>query len=293
MNSYTQKPLPNLNEAMENVLQTLADFVANPTEASFYTEYSPQIVTTNEIYQIYELKNHIQPGAKVLTACGSGEQPLFFKLYGADDVITFDISYNSYLLTCLKIAALQTFKTSKEFTQFLCELKYHVKFKRLLHTPKIHYVIPKLGDIEKRHLVCTDGFNIPVFLDDISCQFYEIPQQDYEKLRGLVKSPFPFIWKNILDLDKELNDNKFDIIYYSNILDFIDDYKIIPLLENTKKHVNNNGKIFFVVKNKSASPIVDIAHDVFDSNNWDTSFAVSEKEQTFKLLIIKNKQLTK
>ena len=128
-----QKPLPNVEDAVNAILMMFEYREFN------YGRYSPQMVTTNEIYQIYDLKNYVPKGAQVLTVSASGEQPLFFKLYGAKDVITFDISYNSYLLTSLKIAALCGFKKPGQYKKFLEGLTSGVRGVHLLRVRSAHF----------------------------------------------------------------------------------------------------------------------------------------------------------
>ena len=83
MNKYIKRPLPNVEDAKH----AIDCMIAGCSEDEFYNKYTPQMVTTNEFYQIRELENHIKPDAKVLTVCASGEQPLFFKLYGAKNIL--------------------------------------------------------------------------------------------------------------------------------------------------------------------------------------------------------------
>lgn len=285
MNNY-EIPVPNLIEATETVMNMLSSF----DEQNFYNKYTPQIITTNELQQIYELKNHITPDTKVLTVSASGEQPLFAKLYGAQYILTFDISYNAYLLTSLKIAAIQAFEKHTEYEQFISNLGDNCRPKMLIHTPKIDKVLSHMDNIQKNHILTMNRIKMPIFLGDISCQDYIIPQTDYEKLRESLKSPFPFIWTNITELDKKLGNDKFDIIYYSNILGFADKNNIKSVLESTKKHLNQNGKIFLVVENKFLDLIVNNICNVYDAQNWDANLLYSPNKDSFNEIIIQHKQ---
>lgn len=285
MNKY-ETPVPNLVEATDTVMAMLQSF----DEQNFYNRYTPQIVTTNEIEQIYELKKHINTCAKVLTVSGSGEQPLFSKLYGAEYVLTFDISYNAYLLTSLKIAAMQTFENHTEYEQFIKHLGHFCKPGKLTHTPKIYNVFQHMDTIQKNHIKNMDCLGMPIFLGDISCQNYTIQQSDYENLRESVKSPFPFVLTNIIDLDKKLGSDKFDIIYYSNILSFINPTRIKSVLENTNKHLNPGGKIFLVVENKKLDTTVNNIRNTYDAANWCPTLLYSPNPNSFNLIIIENKQ---
>jgi len=286
MNQYEQVPVPNIKEATETVLEMLADF----DEENFYNKYTPQIVTTNELYQIYELQNHIKPGAKVLTVSASGEQPLFAKLYGADYVLTFDISYNAYLLTSLKIATIQTFEKHTDYEHFMGNLGGYCKPGMLLRAPKMYNVLSHLDNITKNHMSGMDYLGMPVLLGDSSCQYYTIRQNDYDKLRQLVKKPFPFIWTDIDALDKKLGDDDFDIIYYSNILDFANPEKTRTVLENTKKHLKPNGKLFLVVADRYIISMIEAVYDVYQTQGWKTGLRESLDDRGFRQIIIQREQ---
>jgi len=288
VNQY-ETPEPNIKEAADTVFGMLSQF----DEQNFYNEYTPQIVTTNELQQIYELKNHITTDTKVLTVSGSGEQPLFFKLYGAKYIVTFDISYNAYLLTSLKIAAMQAFNKHTEYESFIRNLGDYCRPKMLMRTPKMGDVLQYLDTTQKNHLYLMDSFGLPVFLGDISCQNYTIPQNDYEKLRESIKQPFPFIWTDIAQLDKKLGDDKFDIIYYSNILGLMNHDKIKSVLEDTKKHIKPNGKLFLVVENKFLDLITHNLAKTYKMPNWCARLLPSTNKDCFNQIIIQNNQHTK
>lgn len=288
MNQYTKEPIPNLAEAVQTVTRLLTHFDTK----TFYSEYTPQMVTTNELSHIYNLKQHIKPGASVLTVGGSGEQPLFCKMYGADNVVTFDVSYNSYLLTSVKIAALQAFDKNTDYEKFVYDLSHYCKPGQLMDTPKLNYVMPYLTYAQKNHLRYTDEIGIPVFLGDISCDFYCIPQQQYEILRQSVKTPFPFIWTNITELDKKLGNENFDLVYYSNILSFLEPQKIAPVLESTKKHINPGGSLFLLSEFNEPKPaIMNTVRDVFENaSDWNIDFKHARKFGDFHDIIIKHCQ---
>lgn len=290
MSQYIQEPVPDIMQAAKKVIMSLVGFLQNFDAQDFYHEYTPQLVSTNELHQIYELKNLIKPGAKVLTVSASGEQPLFSKLYGAEHVLTFDISYNSYLLTSVKIAALQAFKQNTEYEKFMHDLSDYSKPGQLMHTPNIEYVIPHLSNTQKNFLRFTDDIGTPVFLDDISCHFYNIPQEQYEYLRQQVKKPFPFIWTDITELDKKLGYETFDLVYYSNVLSFLEEYKIRPVLEDTKKHIKPNGKLFLVAGSKHIGMVMDAIDDTFSEPDWDIQLFNAPIEEDFRHIIVQRNQ---
>ena len=288
MDRYVQEPIPNVLEAKDYVFRSLRA----PDEYHFYNKYVPQIISTNELRQIYELKNHVTPGSRVLTVSASGEQPLFFKQYGAEYVLTFDISYNSYLLTSLKIAALQTFTKRWDYEKFVRSLIDHCKPQQLMSTPGMDKVFRNLSDVQKNHISVMDRICIPVFVDDIKCQIPYIGQDDYDKLRASVKSPFPFIWTDITELDKKLGDEKFDFVYYSNILGFIHPHKVRQVMEKTKNYVNAGGKIF-LVEDVHMDLIKSATDDVYKAPDWDVQILPSPQNTGFNQFVIQRVQFTK
>lgn len=286
-----KKPLPDIEEAKHAIER----MYTSCRECDFYNMYTPQMVTTNEFYQIRDIEPYITSGAKVLTVCGPGEQPLFLKSYGAGDIVTFDISYHSYLLTSLKIAALQSFDDTQDFRKFIDILYY--KPSELLTNPFMYNVVEKLNKVEKDYLSKAMYNQMHIFWSAQSCFFYTMPQNYYDNVRNLVKKPFPFIWTDITELGDKLkipgkNSDKsgeyetFDIIYYSNILEFMQPYNIRQVLENTINFMKPDCKLFLTIRNipDSIELITYAVNNVYDSSEWDTEL-LSEK-QGFRQFVI-------
>ncbi len=228
-----------------NALQkALMQFLDNPDETEFYQPYNPQIVMTNELYQIFQTKNYIKPNSDILTVCGAGEQPLFFKLWGAKNVLTFDISCHSHLMMSLKVAALQEFKNSEDYSDFFCNLYSYAPW--VSEVPNMQRVMSRLDTEQQKYIIQSSSTGFQFCLSDPSCDFYKIPLDEYKGLRQSVKEPFPFIWTDIKELDHKLGDTKFDTIYYSNICEFLKSMDQKAVLENTKKHLKDNGTICLV-----------------------------------------------
>ncbi|MBO7052920.1 MAG: hypothetical protein J6W27_00580 [Alphaproteobacteria bacterium] len=249
MNIVYDTPLPNMKDA----LSCYKD-ISGYGGFEIYNKYYPCLTTTNEYNQILQTKNYVIPKSKVLTVSGSGEQPLFFKLFGAEHITTFDISYNSYLMTKLKTIALQTFDQAKDFNKFLDCLydEYHLYFLKNDY-PNI---IQKLNEHEQNY-IRTAPEKIDIFYTNRWCDLYSFTDSDYKKLRDSIKSPFPFIWTDIKNLDERLGNAKFDIIYYSNICDFLYSYTVIDILKKTQKHLKPNGKICFVTNDDGKESLLD------------------------------------
>ena len=286
MNRYTV-PIPNIRDAQEAMVIMLREF----DEQNFYNPYTPQLVTTNELPQILNLEDYITPNTTVCTVCGSGEQPFFAKLFGAKYVLTFDISYNAYLLMALKIAAMQYFKQHAQYEYFISDLGDHCGPGELLKTPNIDKVLKGLYGTQRNHLIRMESLRLPTLLGDASCQYYTIPQNDYEKLRTLIRLPFPFIWTDIKELDTKLGDDTFDIMYYSNVLCFVQNHLVKPVLESTKKHLNPDGKLFLVSDSKYLARMMIAVDNVFRRPEWDKG--LFQSEDGFFQIIVQRMQRAK
>lgn len=249
MNISYETPLPDIKEAI-SCYKAINGYL----HFEVYNKYYPCLTTTNEYTQILQTKACISPNSSVLTVSGSGEQPLFFKLFGAEHITTFDISYNSYLMTKLKTIAVQTFDQAKDFNKFLVCLHdtYH------LHFLKKYYqnIIQKLSKNEQNYL-CNAPEKIDIFYTNRWCDSYSLADPDYKKLRDSIKSPFPFIWTDIKNLDEKLGDAKFDIVYYSNICDFLYSYTVVDILKKTQKHLNPKGKICFITNDDGKDSLLE------------------------------------
>ncbi len=239
MNINYDIPVPNIEEALEEMWR----LNISSDDYGFYSEYYPCLTTTNEYEQIMQTKKHIKD-QNVLTVLGSGEQPLFFKLFGAKNVITFDISYNSYLMTQLKIAAIKTYDKSEDYFRFLNDL-HHTEDTYFLKNKRINRVFDNLKEEHKNYL-CKASQKVEMFYTKTCCDLYKLSETDYSKLREIVKTPFPFILSDIKNLDEKLDGQKFDVVYISNICSYLHPYDIRPVLNKTKEFLKPNGKLFLV-----------------------------------------------
>ena len=254
---------------------------------SYYYAYSGSLVVTNEMFHIATLKRHLSKDTKVLTVSGSGEQPLFFKIYGAKDIVTFDISFTSYLLTSLKISAAQIFTTSTEYNIFLNDL-YTIKTSNdLFDKPYLSQAIQNMSKENQSYISKIVRYQLIsrlLYLND-SCNFYSLNQEQFDKLKKSIETDIPFIWTNITRLYKGINKEKFDIIYYSNILSFKDEITLRPILEKTKQHLTQNGKLFLLIEPCKINQITNAVNDVFQ-NDYDKT--LSPKKEYFHQMIIQH-----
>ncbi len=230
-----------------------------------YNAFSGTLVLTNELPQIKELKKYISSDTKILTVSGSGEQPLFFKMYGAKNVITFDISFTSYLVTSLKMSAIQIFTTNTEYNMFLDDL-YTIKTLDDLSQKKyLSKAVQNLNEENKFYMEKTILYQDRrgLLYRNSSCNFYSLNQKEFDLLRKSLKTNTPFIWTDIERLYKGIYKEKFDIIYYSNILSFKESSSFNKILENAKQHLTSTGKFVITLEPRNLDKIQNAVKDVF------------------------------
>lgn len=225
------------------------DHVYDTDENDFFSRFSPAYIVSNE-----NLKHEVMltPNAKnVLTVAGSGDQALYYKMAGAKNVDTFDISFCAHAIQDIKTTAIG-------------ELKYPEYFVLLenLHLTCDATKIPIMSKILP--LLPKDTLN---FLNDMSgCSIFmrginpfRLPRlrptrREYKKMQLCVPPHFNFIWSNVSDLHIQLYD-KYDVINLSNIFSYMEQEEIIQTIESLSPYLNIGGYIVYcgVFRHSSAA----------------------------------------
>lgn len=288
MSKYYEAPIPNVPDAVKEGMRIYYYRMSHPYNADLkkvYGLYTPQVVTTNELNQILNLRYFIAPGSSFLGTCGSGEQALFAYLFGAKNNVFFDISYNAYWLTCLKIGAIKAFDEHTEYENFVQGLKENCgQAGCLLKVPNIWNVLTYLTDVQVKyleHMVCA---RMPVVTSNRTCQFFNIDQPDYDRLKQSIEIPIPFICTDIRNLDEKLGEDRFDNVYYSNILCWVEPYEVEPILEKTKKHINPGGRLFLIADYVSVDNMVTAVTNVYSGSEWDMGF-LPEQDDIYQIIV--------
>lgn len=183
------------------------------TAAELFNKNSPAYVISNEDLRL--VMNTVKPNGKdVLTVAGSGDQPLFFQLAGAKIIDTFDISINSKRMMNVKLDAIKS-------------LNYDDYY-----------------DVMKS--IAGGSADFPVKKTYLS-SYYMPLKSEYMALKEKVNKPYNFIQSDLYSLYKNLN-KKYDIFYFSNIIQYdFEAKKIIGLLNNLRPFMNNNALIVLYV----------------------------------------------
>ena len=212
------------------------------TDPSKFETYAPAYIVTNEnlrqLPQLIPAKHE-----KVLTVVGSGDHPLWFSLYGAKHVDTFDVSYNAKILMDIKVAALSCLNwfNYKRLLEDFYEITWNV-CGHISQIKNMCKILPNLPKIESEYITALGPSKIfrPFCSPKESKSlptFYE-----YVKLRTKIKGAYNFYMTDIRNLGNFLT-TSYDVIHLSNILDYVPmaEHKntILPLLN----HVNPGGRI--------------------------------------------------
>lgn len=294
MYDYKKEPIPDIAKAFKYMRRLHYYRLSHPYNMDLkkvYGPYTPQNVTTNELPQILNMGNFITPGSSFLGTCGSGEQALAAYLFDTKDNVFFDISYNAYWLTCLKMAAIKAFSVHTEYETFIQNLTKNCKQSgNLLKVPNIYHVLQYLTDTQTKYIKNMTNAGMPVVIYNKTCQPYNISQTDYNILKKSIELPIPFIPTDIRNLDEKLDDKKFHNIYLSNILCWVEPYEVEPILEKIKKHINPYGNLFLLADSDKTDSMWTAATNVYPKPEWDIDIILSPKDNIFQIVVHNNTQ---
>lgn len=200
-------------------------------------KYMPAYVVTNEnLAHTTGLTKNV-PHDNVLTIAGSGDQALFYKLSGAKNIDTFDISAFAKTISDIKVAALQSKMPYEQYNKMLNDLH------RAPHHTQVNgmdMVLPNLSPDSIQTLKSMDGYKI--FSNGLGTELHpSLTPTSYEQLQSQVQTPFPFIWSDAVNVHTKL-DKQYDVINLSNIFEWAPK-KIEPTLLNLRQHVRPGGFI--------------------------------------------------
>lgn len=206
-----------------------------------FGKFSPAYTMSNEF--LGEAMAILNPqGKSILTVAGSGDQPFFYKIYGASHVDTFDISYCAKVVMDVKTAAVQSLS--------------HRRYKKFMGNIKSASIdIDSVN--EYREISPCLSNNVRCFVENMhGCRYrlnagiqrFNIPSvKMYARLKRCISGPFNFIWSDVMNLSGCLT-QKYDQIYLSNILQYnCDKDKITNLIISLLPAVNKGGEIVLYV----------------------------------------------
>jgi hypothetical protein len=188
----------------------------------------------------------VVPNVKsVLTVAGSGDQALFYKLAGAENIDTFDININASIIQDIKCAAIKNLSRD-EYIDLLTRL-YRADSNRIITTPQICRLWEFFSPETQETLLNNRSGMMFGAGHDIFAYPENIPTDDeYKKLGKLLDKKFNFIWSDLERLGIKLQ-RKYDLINISNIFDYIPDGKIqTKILNDLSEHISVGGHIVYL-----------------------------------------------
>ena len=181
----------------------------------------------------------------VLTVAGSGDQALFYKLSGAENIDTFDVNINAGIIQDIKCAAIKDLSRD-EYIDLLTRL-YRADSNRIITTPQICRLWDLFSPDTQQALLNNRSGMMFGAGHDIFAYPENIPTDDeYKKLGRLLDKKFNFIWSDLERLGTKLQ-RKYDLINISNIFDYIPDGKIqTKILNDLSEHISVGGHIAYL-----------------------------------------------
>ena len=233
--------------------------------------YSPTYLIATEENADQDVKRYMYNGKekkyckKVLTVSASGDHPLFCKRYGAEHITTFDITYTSKIIMDIKTLAIKTL-TFDNYWQLLKDLWENPN---ITSVPNFERIMYELDSNEQEYIRIMDG-KFALFNFGTPPEFYTTPKHDhkslYDKLHHVDLPTFPFIWTDIAHLDAKLQDNTYDFIHLSNILDYVSDDVKSSVLNSLTKRLNYGGRILMCRINGNYQ-LVDICQKIEEQSS--------------------------
>lgn len=223
----------------EKAKEKSEEYIAN--HSGFETYSRAYIVTNENLRQLPQLmpKKH----ENVLTVVGSGDHPLWFSLYGAKHVDTFDISYNAKVLMDIKVTALRCLNwyNYKRLLEDFYETNWH-PCEWLSSIKNMRRILPNLPKIETEYIEALRTAKI--------FRTYGSPKKskslptfwEYIKLRIMIKETYNFYMTDIRNLGDFLT-TSYDVIHLSNILDYVPMTEHKNIILSLVNYVNPGGRI--------------------------------------------------
>ena len=240
-------------EALENAIKIIKNEKRDPNYNTLYLFTNENL---NELTEKLYLENK-----KIITVCSSGDQFFNFLVKHPKDIMLYDINPLTEYLFYLKKAAIENldydafksfFLDKKIYNKYLLSKDIYKKIKEDI-PDKIKYFWDELYKkydnyaLYKSNLFYTIRNSPKSILNNNN---YLKDENIYYKLKILLKKITEIKYYNINIFEEFLNENnKFDFIYVSNILDYLNidnekEYyiKLKKIITKLSKTLNTNGE---------------------------------------------------
>lgn len=214
-----------------------------------FSQYSNAYVATNE-----DLRNTLLYMPKninnALTVAASGDHPMFTKIYGANNIDTFDISFNAQLIMDIKTNAVSLLN----YEEYCKLLKQLYSSEDILNIKKMPKIIKKLSSFEQMYI--SEMRKKPLFNKQLNFSSLYLPtESEFMKMKQIIKEPFNFIWSDLQTLHTKLT-KTYDFIHLSNIFDYLKTYQnCIDVLSSLIPYTNPGCNICVICFNKDKESI--------------------------------------
>lgn len=179
--------------------------------AANFAQFSPAYAQTNEdIREIFWVLQP-KPGMRVLTVAGSGDQALHYAMAGASHIDTFDITFNAKMMMDIKTSAIQKLNRA----DYINLINSTSRTRNIADVPEFQQIIDYMPSDTRDYVRQMRGAR----LVRGGSYFEMLYNDEYARLRKIVKGPFNFVWTDLSDLSRHLK-MEYDQIYLSNILQY-------------------------------------------------------------------------
>lgn len=213
--------------------------------AQGFGTFSPAYACSNE--QTARVAKLLRPAGKnALAIAGSGDMPFVLTASGAGNVDTFDVSQHADLMMRVKIGMLQSGMTLRRYRKFLYDAQVQGHF----------FTNAKMMDIVSQSLTADeieylDKMSMCRIIRNTKSQNWFPYLEQYRLMQCKVNQPYNFIRADIHSVLEHVQNKKYDIIYLSNVFDYVTDFvtrepdelAISFLLERFAQHLNPRGVI--------------------------------------------------
>jgi len=215
-------------------------------KGKIYTSATENII---DQFKLFDFKNK-----DILTVTSSADQALNALYLGANTVDTFDNNPNTEYYMRLKEASIKALG----YYDFIETFFYNVTLNRRYNKEEERKVFEKISSYLNHEMICL--WNELLNIDDVysftnlfsmlppnietarRCNYYIRKEEDYEKLRGILKEKsISFTLTNMFDLPKNISSH-YDMIFLSNIINYVKDYKFYDFVfQETPNLLKNDG----------------------------------------------------
>lgn len=237
----------------------------NPRVAAF-SSYSPAYMSSNE--QLQSIMQMLKPAGKTaLAIAGSGDAPLFLGAYGARHIDTFDISYNARVVMDIKTYMLKNNFCFYDYVHILRDIQTAPD---VLNCASRDVVVRAVTCETLKYLRGMRGCRI--FMHTSNGEIACFPDStEFSAMKQNVRGRYNFIWSDLFDLSGRITDKKYDIIYLSNVLQYVNAVSdVVAVLNDMRPHLNAGGVI---VVDSLLQPLAVARHTKYksvgnDISNW-------------------------